>query len=148
LVFPVIGWFQEDFTEGPFPRPIGTPGANMGTTFGGYTDLSRNLVSLTTLATTFNGAKYITFGGGGCVDGPACQWDRTVIANLQSSIINNQIPSIYVGIGFNIEEALNKASGLLPNFKALFQAAKSKGYLVFVTVSGNAPYDFSDNVLS
>ena len=116
----------------------------MGSTLSGWTDIPNNLRDLTKFSPNFLGAQYIAFGGGGCGTPTGCQWDASVIANLQTGIVAGQIPSNYVGIGFDIEEPLNGATGLASAFSGLFAATKAKGYLVFVTVSGNAPYGFAD----
>ena len=48
----------------------------------------------------------------------------------------------FEGIGVDIEHG---STGLLSNFNTLLQTAKSKGLLVFVTVSRNASYAVIDN---
>eukprot|EP01036_Dinobryon_divergens_P028553 gene28553-37513_t len=136
--FPVVGFFNQEFSSGGWPAPYGTPNSNMGATFSGHNSLTDNYQFAPQLPEGFSGTKYITVGGGDLLG----SWSANVITQVVSDINNNLVQTYgFQGIGIDIEIG---DSGLLSNFNTLLQAAKEKELLVFVTVSGNAPYSVED----
>jgi LysM repeat protein len=129
----LIGWFNQPYVGVPWPFP-GTPNANFAAVFYGYNDLYRNIRDAPKIDSRFTGTRYITIGGGN-YNG---KWSVDVINNLISDINQKKVPAEYRGIGFDIEVG---DSGLSSSFSSLFRTAKANGLKVFVTVSGNAPFD-------
>ena len=112
----------------------------MGAAFYGSNILTTNYDARAKLFVAgFSGTKYITVGGGD----NSGTWSAAVISKLVTDINSNLVQTYgFQGIGVDIEIG---TTGLLPNFNTLLQTAKSKGLLVFVTISGNAPYAITDN---
>lgn len=77
------------------------------------------------------GLKCISIGGG------TLNWTSISINNLLSSIESGQFIK-YDAVCYDIE------TGVSLQFEQLFSASKSKGLIVFVTISHSAPFGFSD----
>jgi len=117
-------------------KPNPPAGTNLGVAFSGYANPNDAVKDSASIKGNLPGAKYISIGGGDS----SGDWSTTVLSEV-TNCINNGTFSGYNGVCFDVEQG---ASGLESEFASTFQAARSKGFTVLVTISHSAPYGIND----
>jgi len=109
---------------------------NIGIAFSGWVDPAKALSDSKAIMGRLPGTKYISLGGGNANG----HWSSSALQTINAAINRGDF-SGYGGLVYDIEEGDNGLSSL---FQQSFQAAKSKGFKVLVTISHSAPYGFGD----
>jgi hypothetical protein len=131
-----FGWFSYTWLgSGGFPKNgnivYGPSGAEFGALFDGWTAIADNWYPQ--FDSNFKGTRFLTVGGGN-------ENGKWTLANING--VKNNLWAVKnkgcLGIGIDIEWG---DRGLANAFTDLFATAKKNGLQVFVTVSGNAPYN-------
>lgn len=108
----------------------------IGIAFSGWADPGQAAQDSSSIKSHLPGLKYISIGGGNNNG----RWTATSLQSLTKSIQSDALFG-YDGIAYDIEEG---DPGLSSAFQQSFQAAKTKGFKVIVTISNSAPYGISD----
>lgn len=131
----IIGYYSWNWGAGS----TGSPGANAGCAFTGYTDVTKAISMYTPGASwccpVLLGTKYITLGGGNS----AGTFDEASLHSIADQI-HAVIDAGYEGVMFDVEEVDGPSSRLVPAFATAFDACKRAGLYVAVTTSHSAPY--------
>jgi len=109
---------------------------NLGLAFSGYSDPASAMSNSNGVVNNLQGDKYISLGGGNSNG----DWHSSTL-NSVTTYCQQRLFSGYTGVAFDIEEG---DSGLSDLFISTFNACKSNGYKVLVTVSHSTPYGISD----
>lgn len=129
----IIGYYAQTWTT---PVSKGPTGATVSIAFSGWMDVDNMLSESNAIFDRLVGDRYITFGGGN-------ENGRFTLARIQA--IDNAIKAgrfdAYKGLVYDLEIG---NSGLTPALLVSFSLAKSKGFVVVVTVSHSLPYHIPD----
>lgn len=129
----IIGYYAQTWVR---PVSNGPAGATMSIAFSGWMNVESMLVESNGIFDNLKGDKYITFGGGN-------QNGRFTLAGIQGvdTAIKAGRFNAYKGLVYDLEIG---DSGLTPALLSSFSLARSKGFVVIVTVSHSLPYDIAD----
>lgn len=126
-----MGYWDWTWSQGECPQ-----NANLSIAFSGWIDVEHVLESSKISQSNLVGTKYLSFGGGN--DNGKFSADR--LNKITNAIAAGQLEG-YNGVAYDVECG---DSGLADDFAISFQAAKSRGLKVLVTVSHSAPYGIHD----
>lgn len=141
------GYFEKTFAKRNENR---FEGADISIAFSGKTNIEDALSDSEDIYDTLVGEKYISIGGGGGETDPGAILKSTLDA-LDRLILcgDERIVGKYDGILYDVEVgSINGYAGaeyLEGRYERSFQIARSKKLSVILTVSGSAPYAFSDD---